>query len=301
MTIIQRNISDILYPKTNIYLEHIARNNRHNLSDFRPFYIDTQLIGYISKEFFNILKSQTPYFLESPQSIILSPELNTFEARSTYFDELLHSFLDQKLIDPFRDEFYGVSQALEKKPLFKIRRGASSYFGFRNYGVHLNGYVFKNNKMYMWIGKRAANKQVAPNKLDHIVGGGLPIGLSVFENLVKEAQEEANIPIEYLQQAKAVNGISYCRQTGPKLRRDTIFVYDLELPESFVPNNEDGEVEDFMLIPIEEVMTYLQEDDLFKFNCNLVLIDFLIRHGFLTPDDSNYLKIIAELRQTQFA
>ena len=300
MTIIQPDITTNYYPKSNIYLEHIARNNRHNLTDFRPFYIDNQLIGYISKEFFNTLKSQSPYFLETPQSIVLSHDLHNFELKSSFFDTLLHSLLNQKLIDPFRDEFYGVAPSLEKKPLFKIRRGASSYFGFRNYGVHLNGYVIKNDRMFMWIGKRSSTKQMAPNKLDHIVGGGLPIGLSVFENLVKESKEEANIPADYLQRAKAVNGISYCRQTGPKLRRDTIFVYDLELPVNFVPNNEDGEVEKFMLIPIEEVIAYLQEDDLFKFNCNLVLIDFLIRHGFLTPDDSNYLKIISELRQTQF-
>jgi isopentenyldiphosphate isomerase len=300
MTIIQRHLSANFYPKSNIYLEHIARNNQHNLADFRPFYIDTQLMGYISKEFFTILQSETPYFLESPQGIVLSPKFDTFETKSSYFDTLLSTLLDKNLIDPFRNEYYGVAQSIENKPLFKIKRGASSYFGFRNYGVHLNGYVIKDNRMFMWIGKRSSSKQVAPHKLDHIVGGGLPIGLSVFENLVKESQEEANIPRDYLQQAKAVNGISYCRQTGPKLRRDTIFVYDLELPTTFIPNNEDGEVENFMLLSIEEIMAYLQQDDVFKFNCNLVLIDFLIRHGFLTPEDSNYLKIIAELHQTRF-
>lgn len=300
MTIIQHNFSANFYPKSNIYLKHIARNNHYNITDFHPFYIDNQLIGYISKEFFNILKSQTPYFTNSSQGIILSSELNNFEKKSAFFDTLLHSFLDQKLIDPFRDEFYGVAQSIEKKPLFKIRRGASSYFGFRNYGVHLNGYVIKNGHMFMWIGKRSSSKQVAPNKLDHIVGGGLPLGLSVFENLVKESQEEANIPVDYLYQAKSVNNINYCRQTGPKLRRDTIFVYDLELPESFIPTNKDGEVDEFMLLPIKDVIAYLQEDDLFKFNCNLVLIDFLIRHGFLTKDDSNYLKIIEELHKIKF-
>ena len=55
-----------------------------------------------------------------------------------------------------------------------------------------------------------------------------------------------------------------------------------------------------MLLPIEDVISYLQEDDLFKFNCNLVLIDFLIRHGFLTPDDENYLKIVTELHKMTF-
>jgi hypothetical protein len=31
-------------------------------------------------------------------------------------------------------------------------------------------------------------------------------------------------------------------------------VYDLELPDDFVPFNGDGEVEEFMLMPVEEAL-----------------------------------------------
>ncbi|MBN1872756.1 MAG: DUF4743 domain-containing protein, partial [Anaerolineae bacterium] len=74
-----------------------------------------------------------------------------------------------------------------------------------------------------------------------------------------------------------------------------IFIYDLELPEDFVPQNTDGEVETFYLWPIGRVIDALETDD-FKTNNTLVFIDLLLRHGYLTPDDPHYAEIAQRLR-----
>jgi hypothetical protein len=37
----------------------------------------------------------------------------------------------------------------------------------------------------------------------------------------------------------------------------------------------------------------------FKYNCNLVLIDFFVRHGLLAADDRDFFAIVAGLRQPQ--
>ena len=79
------------------------------------------------------------------------------------------------------------------------------------------------------------------------------------------------------------------------LRDDLIFSYDLELPLDFQPSNKDGEVEDFQLWPVERVMEVVAGGDEFKFNCNLVLIDFFIRHALLTAKDHNFDMICQEL------
>ena len=34
----------------------------------------------------------------------------------------------------------------------------------------------------------------------------------------------------------------------------------------------------------------------FKYNCNLVLIDFFVRHGLYGPDDPDYLAVVQGLR-----
>ena len=37
----------------------------------------------------------------------------------------------------------------------------------------------------------------------------------------------------------------------------------------------------------------------FKYNCNLVLIDFFVRHGFLSADDRDFFSIVEGLRAAQ--
>ena len=77
-----------------------------------------------------------------------------------------------------------------------------------------------------------------------------------------------------------------------------MFCYDLELPVDFIPTNTDGEVEEFTLWPIVELAEAVRDTLAFKFDCNLVLIDFLIRHGVLTPDNEpDYVALCRELRK----
>ena len=73
------------------------------------------------------------------------------------------------------------------------------------------------------------------------------------------------------------------------------FCFDLELPSNFVPRNTDGEIESFALWPIERVAETVAETREFKDNCNLVIIDFLIRHGFIPPDDPDYVALVRGL------
>jgi len=37
----------------------------------------------------------------------------------------------------------------------------------------------------------------------------------------------------------------------------------------------------------------------FKYNCNLVLIDFFVRHGFMRADDPDFFAIMEGLHQPQ--
>lgn len=73
------------------------------------------------------------------------------------------------------------------------------------------------------------------------------------QNVVKECGEEASIPLELARRAKPAGVVTY-ETLGPRgVGRDVLFVYDLELPEDFVPVPQDGEVEEFALMEIDEV------------------------------------------------
>ena len=62
---------------------------------------------------------------------------------------------------------------------------------------------------------------------------------------------------------------------------NTEFVYDIELPLDFVPSNNDGEVEEFELMPASRVLNLIC-DPQFKMTSAPVTIDFLIRKGIIT-------------------
>ena len=96
-----------------------------------------------------------------------------------------------------------------------------------------------------------------------------------------------------MDRARAVGAVSYCRETEIGLKPDTLYCYDLQLPESFQPENTDGEVSEFQLLPIRQVIELVRESDEFKPNCNLVNIDFFIRHGLLAADEPDYLRQLA--------
>ena len=74
-----------------------------------------------------------------------------------------------------------------------------------------------------------------------------------------------------------------------------IFVFDIELPHDFAPNNVGGEVSEFKLLPAKQVLSVTSDTSDFKFNCAAVNIDFFIRKGVLTPGDSGYTKIVKAL------
>ncbi len=76
-----------------------------------------------------------------------------------------------------------------------------------------------------------------------------------------------------------------------------LFIYDLELPTDFTPRPTDGEVAEFLLWPLAQVRDTVRDGDGFKFNCALVAIDFLIRHGIIGPDEPSYLKLVRSLRR----
>ena len=111
-----------------------------------------------------------------------------------------------------RGEAFDVRATPDGAVLTQIDRGAIPAFGIQASGVHINGLVRRDDELHMWIARRATNKQLDPGKLDHIVAGGVPAGLSPAETLVKEAAEEASIPEELARSAVAVGIIGYVMQ-----------------------------------------------------------------------------------------
>lgn len=283
------------------FLERIAESNRFDASHFRPWYVGEALAGWMKPEFVTALRDWPDVFEITPDRVALSALLQTPEARTEALNRVNESLVQSGVIDHLHGERYPVKIRFHDRPLLLTDRATAPYYGIRAWGQHLNGYVKRPDGLWMWIGKRSRNKRTFPGKLDNLVAGGLPYGIGLKENLIKECQEEASIPLTLCDRVVSAGAISYCVETPKGLKPDVMFCYDLELPESFQPVCQDGEVEEFFLWPIRKVAEIVRETTDFKRNCNLTIIDFLIRHGHLKSDHPDYLALFNGLRQGAIA
>ena len=79
-------------------------------------------------------------------------------------------------------------------------------------------------------------------------------------------------------------------------RDDVLYIYDLETPADFTPHPQDGEIVAFTLMDAAEVLDRVARTDDFKFNVNLVIIDFALRHGLIGPAHPEYAALKQGLR-----
>jgi len=183
------------------YVRHFVACNRHDLSRFGPFYIGDTRFGRVKKEPAAFLLKETRLFEPRGDGIAVAPRFAGFDARS---DALMQAIvvLSGHFGAGAREEMYPVVEKWGDDPAAQIDRVAVPWFGVRAWGIHVNGFVRKKDGIYVWIGERAADRQVAPGKLDNMIGGGLPIGLTLEQNLCKEAKEEAGIDAPLASTAK---------------------------------------------------------------------------------------------------
>eukprot|EP00879_Flechtneria_rotunda_P013380 GHRR01013970.1.p1 GENE.GHRR01013970.1~~GHRR01013970.1.p1 ORF type:complete len:379 (+),score=64.49 GHRR01013970.1:372-1508(+) len=268
-----------------------------------PFKVDGQQLGYLKPEFMQHLLSHPAVFELQPaaagqQVLTLCSQHKTLKQRSAAVADALAALRQQAgLFRGWRDEQYPVKAAFDEQPKLLIERAAAPYFGIKAYGVHVNGYVVRSDgTKQLWVARRSRTKPTWPGLLDHIVAGGQPYGLSCADNVVKECWEEAGIPQELALAATSVGFVSYVSFSAEGLKPDVLFCYDLQLPEDFVPKPQDGEVEDFMLWDLDKVALIISSSEEYKPNVNLVVIDFLIRHGCITPEEPGYLNLVRRLR-----
>lgn len=278
------------------FLDKIRACNAWDPEAFVPFLLEGERIGSLRRESVGHLRRWPQHFAISDEAVSWVDAPGTFEERTEVLAEVVRCLEADGLLSHLHGELYPVTPGGREQALCLIDRACAPFFGMRAFGQHLNGFVRTASGIEMWIGRRSADRRLYPRALDHLVAGGLPYGLSLAENLRKECHEEAGMALALADRALPVGAVTYCRDSERGLKPDVMYCYDLELPEDFQPHCNDGEVEAFYRMPLEEVRDLVRDTHDFKLNCNLVIIDFLIRHGLIAQEDPDYLDILMGLR-----
>lgn len=278
------------------FCDHIRRCNNYDPLRAVPLLAGAQRIGLVRRDNAEALRRFPDVFAVAENQVRVAAQGDA-AAVSRAVDRVVDALVAEKHIPKSRNETFDVAARWGAPPIFRLDRGAVPFFGTRAYGVHLNGWRRNESGLSLWVGRRAPDKKVAPNKLDNLVAGGIGNGHGVVETLVKEADEEAMIPPGLIERAVPAGAVSYRMETKLGIRDDVLFVYDLEIPADFVPQNRDGEFVDFALMPATAVLDRIRNTCDFKFNVNLVILDFAVRHGILRPDDVEYLEVATGLHR----
>ncbi|HHC74523.1 MAG TPA: DUF4743 domain-containing protein [Thiothrix sp.] len=277
------------------YLERIANCNTWSATHYLPWKIAGETYGWLRPQFVEHLTAFPDCFVIHDYSVALHPDLNDYAKRSAAIAPVLRQLHEQGVIDTWVNERYPVNHAFGEQGVLEVERAATNYFGTKSYGVHLNGLVKKADGIYVWTGVRARDKPFFSGKLDQVVAGGQPVGISLMDNLIKESAEEANIPAILAEQAVLKSQLSYRQATSRGLDQSTLYNFDLWLPEDFIPENTDGEVEAFHLYPISKIAELTEHSEAFKDNCNLTNIDLLLRLGVISAQHPDYTAIKQQL------
>ena len=256
-----------------------------------PFYVRESAVGWLRPSFADQLRRWPHFFDVHDAFVTFKARPDSAQGRTDAMIEVTRDLRKDGVIAGWRDEAVSVSTHYGAPELFRIERAATRHFGFMTYGAHLNGFTRRGGLAHAWIARRSPDKAIDPDKLDNLVGGRIPAGLSVDETLRKEAWEEAGIAPALLAGLNCLGAARVEYSVPEGLHREILFIHDLWVPDEFTPANQDGEVAEIRCLPVEEVMRNILAGE-FTLEAGTVTIDGLLRLGAVLPEDPQYLEVL---------
>ena len=243
-----------------------------------------------------------PCFEEGPGgSLSLVDRTHPTEThRTTAMRAATHHLIDNALIKKQHGDLFPIAAAWNAEQLCVVDRNAAPYFGVTSVGVHLHCYCRTEAGLQLWVAQRALDKSTYPGLWDPTVAGGQPAHLGLRENMIKEAGEEAGIDASLAERAVSTGVLSQMtsKADGSCLKQSLYFVWELEVGADWEPSAADGEVARFERWDMARLEREVREGDLLRPAMNLVMTDFLLRHGRITPDsEPDYEQLIAVMHQ----
>lgn len=145
--------------------------------------------------------------------------------------------------------------ALDVPPFLRVERSGFRHLGMMSHAVHIHGFLPDGD---LWCGRRSSDKATDPDLLDNLAAGGLTAGERPITTALRELAEEASM---HLTQESRLHwsGVIRTQRAEPQGWHDEqLLVYTLHLTEQEMPINADGEVQEFLRLSPDEVVSRMQ-------------------------------------------
>lgn len=209
--------------------------------------------------------------------------------------------IDDDLFPILHKEHSEYFRVVGARSFVQVERFAAPLFGIATRGAHLTGYVRDDDGgIKIWVARRSRHLFSYPGLLDSTVAGGIKASDTPLACIKAESTEEACLPPDLvstsLEPAGAIT-LANINATSKLFHSDIIYVFDLEMPGDVIPRPGDDEVEEFVLMECGEVIERMSKGE-FKPNVCPVMIDFLVRRGFVTKEnEGDFEEIRRRLRR----
>jgi 8-oxo-dGTP pyrophosphatase MutT (NUDIX family) len=215
--------------------------------------------------------------------------------RAAALQAMNHALRADGFITAWRDEPFPLFD-VDGHPLgVAMERAATRFWGTLTLGAHCNGYVadVQGRPARLWIARRSPTKATDPNRLDNLVGGGVPVGQSPRETVIREGWEEAGLRPEQMRGLHRGRVLRLLRDIPEGLQREWIHVYDLALPADAAPCNQDGEVAELALHDVQHALALAAGAEM-TVDAALVTLDLALRHRLFDPPTHAALNAAAD-------
>ena len=193
---------------------------------------------------------------------------------------LAHEWKSLGLLHGWRNEKFDVCDDAGKV-LFALERAAFRPFGLMSQAVHLNGLVQTDGGWHFWIGRRSPHKAVDPDKLDNLVGAALPAAKPRLKPPAAKAKKKPGRRWPpALDTLRATARIHSLRPVSRGIHNEILHIFDIILPESVRPENQDGEVAGFELMNVSQLIETMLSQAMMH-DAQLVTLEALKRYGAL--------------------
>jgi len=243
----------------------------------QPFWANASLIGTVEVDFLSQIKLQ-------PHDCLRKKLLKEERAGvvgwaihgdvTTTLNRLAVAMRGAGLAGAWRDEQLAVLDEAGRR-IGSIERAAVRPLGIATQAVHLVGQTPGGS---CWVQQRAFNKSVDPGLWDTLMGGMISAEETLATALQRETWEEAGLHISDLKDLRPGGRLSTGRPSddggGTGYVVEQIDWYGCTVPDGLTPVNQDGEVERFALLPQDELLSRLQNDE-FTIDAALIFAQLL--------------------------
>jgi 8-oxo-dGTP pyrophosphatase MutT (NUDIX family) len=252
-----------------------------------PFEVDREVVGSVACAHVGALR-RWPQWVEAGDSGVRL--LVAREERDGAFAQMNATLRAEGCLVAWRDEVFPLWSPRTGAVLATFERASARFWGTLTLGAHCNGYVAGpgGRPSHLWVARRAFDKATDPGKRDNLVGGGVPLGQSPRETVVREAWEEAGLTPVQMQAAQPGRLIDLDRDVAEGRQFERVHVFDLALPAGCTPSNQDGEVESIECLPVGAALALAAGDEM-TVDAALVTIDFALRHRLLPAHEHEQL------------